>query len=77
MSHLQPNFIAKAKAKHQRSSVVREMPRSMRMGEATFVPTPRYNPKKNRKNDDPFFGTWMWYEGAYIPYLQFTLKKGK
>ena len=78
MSHLQPKFIAKAKASHKRGQAVREMPRTMRL-KATHdvieVGGGKHSRKPKRDRDEPL----VWYfdvaGGPY--YLQHSLRKGK
>lgn len=76
MSHLQPRFIAKAKAAHKRSGTPRQMPRSMIISESDgrFAPMHPSGRKVRRKDEPSWF--YEWY-GACIPHLAFTLKKGK
>lgn len=76
MSHLQPRFIAKAKAAHKRSGVARQLPRGMIVSESEgrFAPTHRSRKKHSGKDEPSWY--YEWY-GACIPHLRFTLKKGK
>lgn len=70
MSHLQPRFIAKAKAAHKRSGVIRQLPRSMLVDQATMLSI-----ATRRDPDCPWNGHWSFHLSP--DYRIFTLKKGK
>jgi hypothetical protein len=69
MSHLQPKFIAKAKASMNRSRAPRAMPRSMIL-EAASSSVSATRPRKN----NPETG-WFWCCWPNPDYRVFTLKK--
>lgn len=59
MSHLQPKFIAKAKANIQRSRAPRAMPRNMIVDIACSAPCAK------RKDKDPWFNMWGKYSADH------------
>lgn len=79
MSHLQPKFIAKAKAAHRNAKAPRSMPRSMIRAESEGIVIV-IQPGQRSKHRGGMFddsGLWYWDCLGGIPYLKFALQKGK
>lgn len=76
MSHLQPRFIAKAKAEQHRAGAPVQLPRKVIRSESEGRGiSPYRNPKKRARLNEP--GFWYFDYTAGLNYLQFSLKKGK